>query len=168
LIHHGPGRVHRQVERRRIHRTFVTDLLLIYVLALLLPAIDIDFDKWLPSDCEHPREYWNLQGYQCLCFIIHPWWLPNPLFGIGLICLAKEKCSAAFACGLAATSLALTVSLLVPAYYADLAQVREEIIGLRFPLRSGYFVWMVSMVGLTAGGYAQLATNSETTERRRR
>lgn len=133
-------------------RTQATILFFLYSFAVCLPAIDVDFTQWIPAANDEFTVYKELPGYFCLhpLFFMCIWWWANPLFLLGLVFLAKGKRLEAFACGVSATLIALSVCRLIILYHRALAADYGKTIGLRFPLRPGYFVWLTCMFGLTA------------------
>ena len=127
---------------------FAFALISAYLLSLFLPAIDfhVEVVGWGPVSLQ-------LMGYDCLCMLpgglLHPWWWPNFFFLLGLVFLAVGRWSAARRCGIIATVIASTVTILVLHYLGEVADDHHLDADFRFPLRVGYFVWLGSMVGLT-------------------
>ena len=141
----NPNNLHAmQVQPLPYTGRFVFALISAYLLSLFLPAIDIHVVAvgWGPVDLQ-------FMGYDCVRALLHPWWWPNLLFLLGLVFLAIGRWSAARWCGIIATVIASTVTILLLPYLGELASAHHLDAHFRFPLRVGYFVWLGSMVGLT-------------------
>lgn len=128
---------------------FVFTLIAAYLLSLFLPVIDIHVEAvgWGPVCLP-------FMGYDCLNVfpggLLHPWWWPNILFLLGLGFLVAGRWSVAGWCGVIATVLASTVTVLVLVYFlGEFADGHRVNARFRFPLRTGYFVWLGCMIGLT-------------------
>jgi hypothetical protein len=117
-------------------------LLSLYVSSVFMPAIDFHFDYIIWGRTS--RASICLMGYGCLGWLpfglMFPWWWPNPLFLLGLVLLILKRREAAYECSKLAFGFAISFVVLVPIFLSA---------GLRFPLHSGYFVWLGCITGLT-------------------
>jgi hypothetical protein len=156
-----------QPSSRHIDRALVVTVLLtaaLYYAFLHLPAVGVSRDA-LPGAC------FLVGGPAALCamlwhsapdwlFVVWglPWflaWLPNPLLWIGLFCLVDGHPRLALLAG----SLALLGGLSLAAFAASPANGSWGV-----TLSGGYYLWVASMICLTAGAAWQVA---RTTRRRR-
>lgn len=118
-------------------------LAIMYVVSLCLPALS---ERGGPGYMGgSSMTYW---GYTCagalpFVMIAPPWWA-NPLYLIGLVCLATGRHRGALILGVLATLLALGTIMMEYENLWPTTPGRDPF----FPFGPGYFCWVAGMLGL--------------------